>query len=125
MTSAVMPEAGIWRATPWRGWGLAAYGCALAYTLGVTYFLFKMPFQLSDNLANMLQARNMSFGQLVESTLFNEGYLRPMLWVALKGLFVLAPDQPYAVFKTFHAIELGLVMVLFVRALGVSNAVAF
>lgn len=111
--------------TPWRRWGLAAYACAVAFALGIGYYLFRMPFQVNDNVASMLQLRASSLSELIEGNLFGKAYLRPFLWGGMKVLFDLSQGHYYLFFKAFHLLQVIALAVLFVRMLNVRDAASF
>ncbi|MBM3819287.1 MAG: hypothetical protein FJW14_09780 [Acidimicrobiia bacterium] len=98
-----------------------AYGALLA--LGLAYFLIRMPYQVSDDLEHILVMQFQSYRGLVEDSLTGDGSLRPLQWVQQKVLFQLAPAGAYwDTFKAFHALQLLVVVALFVRLLRIRAA---
>lgn len=112
--------------TAWRGWGLAAYATGGFYAGIVGWALFAVPFQLSDNVANMLQVQASPLWDLVWANLVGgAGYQRPLLWGLLKVMFDAAGGHYFIVFRAFQALQLLAAALLFVRLLSVSSPAAF
>ena len=82
-----------------------------------------MPFQVSDNLGNMLAVREATLAEIINSQIVAVGYLRPMLWVNLKVVFDLAGGHYFAVFRALHAGLVLAALFLFVRLLRVRTPV--
>ena len=104
--------------TPWRGWGLVAYLCALLLALGIGYFLIRVPLQVSDNIWNLITVDRLSYSTLL--TQF--GVQRPLLWVTLKAVADASQGHYFATFRGLHVAQLVLLFVLVVRLLGVRGA---
>src|SRR5688572_7921450 len=106
-----------------RAWSRAAYGYALLAGLGLAYVLIRMPYQVSDNLGDILFIQSRSFWTILINQITGEAFLRPVMWLQQKVLFEVAPDgRHFATYKAFHVAQLLLVIVLFVRLLRIRNA---
>ena len=118
VASPVDPYADQARPTPWCGWGLVAYACALLLAATIGYFLFHVPLQVSDNIWNIITAERVSFGTLAVQF----GVQRPLLWLTLKAVVELAGGHYFEVFRGFHVLQLALLFTLVVRLMGVHRA---
>lgn len=107
-----------------RDWSRAAYGYGVLVGLGLSYFLIRMPYQVSDDLGDILIIQAASFWTILVSQLTGEAFLRPVMWLQQKAVFELAPGEHYfATYKAFHIAQLLVVVVLFVRLLRVRRAI--
>lgn len=106
-------------------WGAVSYACGMLIGLGIVYFLVRVPFQVSDNLGNMLAVQAASLGRLVENNLTARGYLRPLLWAQIKVLFEVAGGHYFVTFKAFHVAQILAVLLLFSRLVRVRSALDF
>jgi len=104
-----------------RVWQAAIYGCAVVMALSVGYFVATSPLQINDCIDNMLELQRQTLSELLVNQLHQQGYLRPMLWAALKVPFDLANGHYFAMFKAIHVLQLVTLAVLFVRLLGVGS----
>ena len=124
--ASVMPpaeDAGSAGTTPSHVWGRLAYGYAVLVAIGVGYFLFRMPFQLRDNLGLILDAQQQGFWETIAEV--DTGYMRPLLGGLVKAVFELSAGHHFLAYKTFHAVQVGLLLVLFVRLLDVRSGLDF
>ena len=107
-----------------RVWSRTAYAYAILLALGLAYFLMRMPYQISDDLEHLLIFQFQTLREVIRTRFTGVGSMRPGMWVTQKALFDLAPAGHYfATFKAFHAAELLLLVVLFVRLLRIRTAV--
>ncbi len=107
-----------------REWSRAAYGYGVLAALGLAYFLIRMPYQVSDDLGDILFVQSRSFWTILVNQITGEAFLRPVMWLQQKIFFELAPDGRYfATFKAFHVAQLLVVVVLFVRLLRIRRAI--
>lgn len=111
--------------TPYRGWGLAAYLFAGLIVFGIAYFLVRIPFQVSDNVANMLAVRRLSLMELLTVNQGGGGYVRPFLWATINAVFEVANGHYFFAFKTFHVIEIAVLLWLVVRFTAVHSFADF
>lgn len=86
-------------------------------------FLFSLPLQLSDMLANLLQVQRVSWPQIFH--LIIEGYPRPAIWIVLKFFFELAHGHEFFTFKALHAAMVLATLLLAVRLMQVRTSVDF
>src|SRR5262249_45933603 len=108
---------------PGDTWTRAAYAYAILLALGFAYFLIRMPYQISDDLEHLLIFQFQTLGDVIRTRFTGVESMRPAMWVTQKALFDLAPAGHYfATYKAFHAAELLLLVVLFVRLLRVRAA---
>jgi hypothetical protein len=106
--------------TRWRG---LSYAFALVIALGLGYFIFKMPLQVSDDVTQILRAQELSFREILRSELNpRAAYLRPMMMILINFVFELAHGRYFVTFKSFHLLQLVGLLLLFVRPLRVSTA---
>lgn len=106
-------------------WSLSA--SALTALLGAltAYFLFHIPIQLSDSLANLLQVQDASLEQLVSGQFRSQGYLRPALWAELKVVFDAAAGHYFFWFRTIHVLMVVSLLVAVLAVVRVRTAVDF
>ena len=113
-------ERGYVGTTPSYVWRRLAYGYVALVAIGVGYFLFRMPFQLRDNLGLILDAQQLSFWDIV--TEVDHGYVRPLLGGLVKIVFELSAGHYFVAYKAVHAAQVGLLLLLFVRLLDVRSS---
>ena len=107
-------------------WSRAACAYSVLLALGLAYFIFRMPYQLSDDLEHLLLMQFQSVRDLIVDSVSGDQSLRPVLWLQQKVLFTIAPAGRYfATYKAFNAAQLVLVAVLFVRLLRVCTVIDF
>src|SRR5688572_19220764 len=104
-----------------KRWRSAAYAAGALAALVIAAFVARIPVQVSDSLGNMLQVQQQSYGELFLSQLYSNGYLRPLLWLQIKGAVDLANGHYWLTFKIIHALQLVVTAVLFVRLLRVRD----
>jgi hypothetical protein len=97
------------------------YAYAVVIALGLGYFLWRMPFQFSDNLANVLVLETTSFQDLLVGQFYTHAYLRPLLWGQAKLIFDLSGGHHFAAFRLFQIAQLVLLFVLVARFLHVRS----
>lgn len=105
---------------PWR-W--AAIGAAMIVAALIGLFLFSLPLQLSDMLANLLQVQRVSWSEIFGLVL--EGHPRPAIWITLKFFFELARGQEFFTFKALQAAMVLATLLLAVRLMQVRTPVDF
>lgn len=96
-------------------WTVLSYAYALLCVVGLGYFLFDSPIQVSDGFTNLTKAANGTLGSLVYSEFFQRGYLRPLLWGHTRVLFDLSSGHYFEWFRGWHVAQVALLSVLFVR----------
>jgi hypothetical protein len=110
-------------------WGLSWNSLAYLYTLivsaGVGYLLVHVPFQISDNLGNLLALGRRSMGQLFFDTLTLQGFMRPASWATTKAVFELSGGHYFLAYRTLHIVMVFLLLVALVRLLRVRTALGF
>jgi len=116
----VAAGAGLGPAMPSVVWRRLAYVYATLVVVGIGYFLFRMPFQLRDNLGLMVDAQQRTLWNIL--TEVDPGYVRPVLGGFVKIVFELSGGHYFLAYKTLHAIQVGLLLVLFVRLLDVRSS---
>jgi len=101
----------------------AVWALAAVLAAAMAYDLWRMPVQVSDSLAEILDAQASpsiaaSFGNAIGTT----SYLRPLRIAQIKALFDLAGGRSYhLVYRGFHALLIILLIWLFVRALPIES----
>lgn len=108
------------RAMRWRVFGFA---CALCLASGLAYLLVRMPFQIDDNLENLLSVQDASWPFLLQHQFIDPGpYFRPLLWVVLKAVFTVSGGAYFAVYKAIHVLQVVALLLLVVRLFRVSTS---
>jgi hypothetical protein len=98
---------------------LIVYACALTVALGIGWCVSRIPIQLTDSLSDMLNVQNVSWGQLMSSTFYNRGYLRPLRLAQIKLALDTAGGHYFLMYKSIHIVQVVLLAMLFVRLLRV------
>ena len=102
---------------PVRQSHVLAYGAtAVAWTL-IAISLLRIPIQLSDSFTEFLAMQSESLWSVVRSELAGGPYFRPLRRALIKILFDLSGGHYYYWFRGFHALEVLILFVLFVRML--------
>ena len=101
------------------GWRLATYAWALLAALGLTYFIWRAPFQVSDFIGNLLVVRHESFLDLFRQYGTRGPYFRPFVWAFFKVVFDLAHGHYAFAYKLTQVIQVSMLFLLFARLLGV------
>ncbi len=109
-------------ATDWR-WRGAAYAWATIVALGLSYFVVRIPVQLSDCLANLIGAQDQSWTEAMLGGI-GGGYLRPLLGAQIKAVFELSYGHYTPFFRGIHLVQIVACAVLFVGALRVRDRAA-
>jgi hypothetical protein len=107
-----------------RLWRVIAYASVIVVALAVGYFVVRTPLPVSDDADNLLDLQRRGLGDLFMAQFRQHGYMRPMLWAALKVTFDVAHGHYFAVYKTIHLLQLLALGVLFVRLLQVNSLVS-
>lgn len=98
----------------------AAYLVTGVIALSFSYALMRMPIQLSDSLAQILNVQQSpSVYATFAATAQRGAYLRPMFLAEIDVLFDLAHGHYWLVYRGFHALLLSAALLLFTRALQV------
>ena len=108
------------RIAPRRAWEYPAYACAIVLALGVGYFVFRIPVQVTDCLANLIQVQGQSWVQSVTAGV-GAGYMRPLLWAQIKVMYELASGEYTVLFRSIHVAQVLACALLFVAALRVRD----
>jgi hypothetical protein len=113
-------------ATPSRPvlwWPVLAYVSATIVALGLAIFVVRIPVQLSDGLANLIQVQEGSWYDVAKDGVAS-GYMRPALWLQIKAAFLAAAGHYTEVFRAIHAAQIVSCALLFVTALRVRSVAA-
>jgi hypothetical protein len=107
-------------------WSRLAYLYVTVIAVVTGQFLMHVPFEVSENLGNLLQLRATPSAWHMAVTLFGgdggiNGFLRPMSWVTSKLVFDLSGGHYFIVYRSLTIALVLLLMVLFVRLLKVSS----
>jgi hypothetical protein len=94
------------------------YGYALVVSGILAYFLFRMPIQVTDSFHNIL-VLDPPFLDLMR-----EGYFRPGLWFGLKAVYDLSGGEYFWWYRGTQAVQVLLVVLLFVRLIDVRTRAA-
>ena len=94
-----------------------AYGAAVIAWALLAISLLRIPIQLSDSFTEFLAMQSASLWSVVRSELAGGPYFRPLRRALIKIIFDLSGGNYYYWFRGFHALELLILFVLFVRML--------
>ena len=96
-----------------------AYACALAAGVLMGVFLLDIPVQLSDSFTEFTAVQGRSLGDVVSAEFYNGAYFRPFRRGLIKIVYDLSAGDYYLAFRGFQALELIVLLLLFVRMLRV------
>ena len=96
-------------------WAKLSYAYAALVAVGVAYFLLDLPIQVSDCYGNMVKAAKGTLSQLVASEFHQQSYLRPLGWAQIRILLDLSQGRYFEWFRWWHAVQIVLLFVLFLR----------
>jgi len=105
----------------WFRWRVFAYAAAATAACSVGYFIVRSPLQIGDCLDNMLDLQRDTLAALFTNQFHQRGYMRPMLWAALKVAFEASNGHYFWMYKTIHVLQVLALVVLFVRLLRVDT----
>ncbi len=108
-----------------RGWSWNSYAylCALILAAAVGYSLFHVPFQVSDNLGNLIALQDgRSIWQLFLDTLTLQGFMRPASWATTKAVFDLSGGHYFVAYRAMHVVMVALLTCALVRLVRVRSA---
>lgn len=116
-TQGIVPRA--------RTWNRLAYLYALVIGAGAGYLLMHVPFQVSDNLGNLLTLQAKSIGRVFLDTLTLQGFMRPASWATTKVVFDLSGGHYFETYRALHVVMVCLLLVALVRLVHVRSPLAF
>ena len=94
-------------------WLSYAYGGLVAIGLG--YFLFDVPVQVSDSYGNIVESMGGTLGQLLDRQFHSHAYLRPFLWALIRIVYDLSNGHYFEWFRGWHVGQIALLILLFIR----------
>ena len=105
----------------------ATYGVAGIFTLALAWDLLWMPIQVFDSLSEILDAqRSPSVWVSFNDAMGTMHYFRPLRIAQSKALFDVAQGSSYwLAYRGFHALLIGVALLLFTRVLRVSTITDF
>lgn len=106
-----------------RAWVAAAYLYALLAAAVVAYLLLGITIQVSDSFGNLLALQQQTLAQLVLNQFYSSGYLRPLLWAQFKVVYEIADGNYFLVFRTLHAAQAMVLIILCVRLMRPRTAI--
>ncbi len=106
-------------------WRRFAYLSGAALSAAIGYCLFHVPFEVGDNLGNLLQLVDTSVARVFVGTLRLQAFMRPMTWATMKVLFDLSGGHYFVVYRSLHVLMVLLLMMAFVRLARVQSAITF
>jgi hypothetical protein len=106
-------------------WTRATFAWLSLTWIGLACILVRMPFQVSDNLGNLLALRNVSLWSLVRAHFDGGQYMRPLLWGYFKVVFDLSHGHYFVAYKAVELAQIGLLLWLFARLLAVRTRTDF
>jgi hypothetical protein len=93
----------------------AAYTALVCASLAL--FLYEIPIQLTDSFNHLLNVQGQSFGSIVRSYFFQDGYFRPFWWMETKAIFEASGGRYHLWFRGLHAVQTCVLVVLVVALL--------
>ena len=100
-----------------------AYLCAGALAVSIAYCLYHLPFEIGDNLGNLLQLTDTTVTRIFAGTMQLQGFMRPMTWATMKVVFDLSGGHYFLAFRTLHVLSAAVLVFAFVRLARVESAV--
>jgi hypothetical protein len=102
---------------------VCAYLCALILAAAIGYALIHVPFQVSDNLGNLLALQDgRSMWQLFQDTLTLKGFMRPASWATTKAVFDMSGGHYFVAYRSLHIAMVVLLLCALVRLLRVRSS---
>ena len=101
-----------------------AYLCAGALAASIAYCLLHLPFDIGDNLGNLLQLTDTTVTRIFVGTLHLQAFMRPMTWATMKVVFDLSAGHYFLAFRTLHIVSVVVLMFAFVRLTRVENVLS-
>ncbi|HEY7185527.1 MAG TPA: hypothetical protein VH436_03210 [Vicinamibacterales bacterium] len=96
-------------------WAKLSYAYAALVALGVGYFLYDLPIQVTDCYGNMVKAAQGTLASLVTGEFHQVAYLRPLGWAQLRILMDASRGHYYEWFRGWHVVQIVVLVVLFLR----------
>jgi len=96
---------------------LIAYGVATAVAALFGVALLRIPIQLGDSFTEFLSMQGQTLSSVIRSEIAGGPYFRPLRRGLIKVLFDVSGGDFYPWFRGFHALEVLILFVLFVRML--------
>src|ERR1044072_7552905 len=87
-------------------WRLFAYTAAVISALSVGHFVIRSPLQINDCVDNMLDLQRATLVELFANQCYQLGYMRPMLWAALKVAFDAWNGHCFEMYKAIRVLQL-------------------
>ena len=106
-------------------WHRLAYLSALVLSASIAYCLFHLPFEVGDNLGNLLQLTDTTIPRIFVSTLRLQAFMRPMTWATMKIVFDASGGHYFVAYRTLHVVMVFVLMLAFVRLTRVQSAMTF
>lgn len=100
-----------------------AYLCAGALAASIAYCLYHLPFDIGDNLGNLLQLTDTTVSRIFVGTLQLQGFMRPMTWASMKVVFDLSGGHYFLAFRTLHVVSVVVLLFAFARLTRVESTV--
>jgi hypothetical protein len=101
----------------WRGFA-CTWAAIIACAVG--YFVWRIPVQVTDCLANLIIVSEQTWRQALTESV-GQGFMRPMLWVQIKAMYEIALGHYTLVFRSIHVLQVVACGLLFVGALRVRD----
>jgi hypothetical protein len=91
------------------------YLSAGAFSASVAYCQFHLPFEVGDNLGNLLQLGDTTVVRIFLGTLHLQGFLRPMTWATMKIVFDMSGGHYFVAFRILHVLSASVLIMAFAR----------
>ena len=95
-------------------------GAVVACAVGAS--LFHVPFEVSDNLGDLLQVADASVSGMFLSNFTQPGFMRPAAWATSAAVFGVAPEHLFYAYRTVHLASLATIVFSLVTVLRVRSA---
>ena len=81
----------------------------------IAYCLFHLPFEIGDNLGNLLQLTDTTAARIFVGTLHLQAFMRPMTWATMKVVFDLSGGHYFLAFRALHVLSVVALLFAFAR----------
>ena len=106
-------------------WRRLAYLSGAVLSASIAYCLFHLPFEVGDNLGNLLQLTDTSVTRIFVATMRLQAFMRPMTWATMKIVFDLSGGHYFLAYRSLHVAMVFVLMLAFVRLTRVESAITF
>ncbi|MEQ1895992.1 MAG: hypothetical protein ABL971_01235 [Vicinamibacterales bacterium] len=106
-----------------RVWTVIAVAYVVLVTLALTFFITRVPIQLTDGASNMISVIDYRPWQLFVDKATNSAFFRPLMWPPYVLVMDWSQGAYFAWFKSIHALQVLVLLLLLLRFVRVRTAV--